>query len=78
MLLLWLALIVSGMNNTKHIHQVQVGDELSAHRNTAFAETFRVTSVAKMPNGVPYLIRGDGGKAIMTGNGDDSIVTLAD
>lgn len=62
--------------NTKHIHSVQVGDKLTAHRNTIFNDVFHVTSVAVMPNGVPYLIRGDGGKAIMTGNGDDSMVTV--
>ena len=62
---------------TKHIHDVQVGDQITAHRNTIFDETFHVTGISTMPNGVPYLVRGDGGKAIMTGNGDDSLVTLA-
>jgi len=64
------------MKNTKHIHDVEVGDKITAHRNTIFDEVFYVTSILTMPNGVPFLIRGDGGKAMKTGNGDDSIVTL--
>jgi len=62
---------------TKHIHEAQVGDKITAIRNTTFDETFHVTSIATMPNGTPYLIRGDAGKAIMTGNGDNSVITLA-
>ena len=63
--------------NTKHIHEAQVGDKITACGNVTFTDTFHVKSIAKMMNGKPYLIKGDGGKAIVTGNGDERTLTLA-
>ena len=64
-------------NHTKHIYEVQIGDKITACGDTIFTDTFHVKSVAKMMNGKPYLIKGEGGKAIMTGNSDDRTLTLA-
>ena len=63
--------------NTKHIHEVQVGDKITACGDTTFTDTFHVKTIAKMPNGKPYLIKGEGGKAIMTGNNDERTLILA-
>ena len=62
---------------TKHIHEAQVGDKITACGNTTFTDTFHVKSIARMLNGKPYLIKGDAGKAIITGNGDERTLTLA-
>ena len=63
--------------NTKHIYEVQVGDKITTCGDTTFTDIFHVVSIAKMPNGKPYLIKGEGGKAIMTGNNDNRTLTVA-
>lgn len=68
---------MNNTTNTKHIYEVQIGDKITACGDTTFTDIFVVKSVAKMPNGKPYLIKGEGGKAIMTGNSDDRTLTLA-
>jgi len=68
---------MNNTTNTKHIHEVQVGDKITACGDTTFTDTFHVKQIACMMNGKPYLIKGDGGKAIMTGNGDERTLTLA-
>jgi len=65
------------MTNTKHIHQVQVGDKITTCGDTIFTDIFHVNSIATMLNGKPYLIKGEGGKAIMTGNNDERTITVA-
>lgn len=62
-------------NHTKHIYEVQIGDKITTCGDTSFTDIFHVVSIAKMPNGKPYLIKGEGGKAIMTGNSDDRTIT---
>lgn len=62
--------------NTKHIHTVEVGDKITVCGEITFTDVFHVKEVAHMQNGKPYLIKGDGGKAIVTGNGDERIVTV--
>ena len=63
--------------NTKHNHEAQVGDKITVCGNVTFTDIFHVKSIARMLNGKPYLIKGDGGKAIITGNGDERTLTLA-
>lgn len=63
--------------NTKHIHEVEVGDKITAYRNTTFDETFHVESISRRADGIPLYVRGAGGKGIVTGLADDSLITLA-
>ena len=63
--------------NTKHIHEVEVGDKITAYRNTTFDQTFHVESIARRSDGTPLYVRGAAGEGICTGPGDDSLVTLA-
>ena len=70
-------MVMNNNTNTKHIYEVQVGDKITACGNVTFTDTFHVKWIERFLDGKPYFIKGDGGKAIMTGNGDDRILTLA-
>ena len=61
---------------TKHIHNVQTGDKIITCGATTFDDVFVVRQVCMMPNGKPFMIKGDGGKAIITGNNDDRTVSV--
>jgi hypothetical protein len=61
---------------SKHIYAVQVGDKITTCGDTPFTDIFHVVRIDKMPNGKPFMIKGDGGKAIITGNNDDRTVSV--
>jgi hypothetical protein len=60
--------------NVKHIYEVEVGDKIATCGETTFTDIFHVVRIDRMMNGKPFMIKGDGGKAIITGNNDDRLV----
>ena len=69
-------MVMNNNTNTKHIYEVQVGDKITTCGDTTFTDIFHVVRIDKMLNGKPFMIKGDGGKAIITGNNDDRFVTV--